>query len=158
LLFQSQKVYGKKIPTIHNLNISLFSDFEVESLQNCPCKSSHSEENQIDFRLCLPIDFITNIEQKNLQQKHKKEVYVFSPVEERKSWKYYDWEQVSREIYIYILESSTLLRQVTTVAWNEDKELLCHAHKKGAKIVIKHNFDEVKTICTIEARKKWIQV
>lgn len=48
--------------------------------------------------------------------------------------------------------------QLTTVAWNEDKELLCHAHSKGVKIVIKHNFDDVDKLCDERYRREWIQV
>lgn len=51
-----------------------------------------------------------------------------------------------------------LLIQLTTVAWNEDKELLCHAHSKGVKIVIKHNFDFVEKLCEQQFRAQWIQV
>lgn len=50
------------------------------------------------------------------------------------------------------------LEQLTTVAWNEDKQLLCHAHSKGVKFDIKHNFEEVGALCDARARKQWIQV
>ncbi|RLN58819.1 hypothetical protein BBJ29_004199 [Phytophthora kernoviae] len=46
---------------------------------------------------------------------------------------------------------------LTTVAWNEDKELLCHAHNKGVKVVVKHNFDDVEQLCNATARRDWIQ-
>jgi di-N-acetylchitobiase len=48
--------------------------------------------------------------------------------------------------------------KLTTVAWNEDKELLCHAHSKGVKVVIKHNFDDVGQLCNATARQEWIKV
>ncbi|TMW57473.1 hypothetical protein Poli38472_003398 [Pythium oligandrum] len=68
----------------------------------------------------------------------KPEIFAFS-VETDDRWKYYDWEKV------------------TTVAWNVDKELMCHAHSKGVKIVVKHNFDDTDKLCDAGARRQWIQ-
>ncbi|CAI5747397.1 unnamed protein product [Peronospora destructor] len=67
----------------------------------------------------------------------RKEVFAFS-VNKDDLWKHYDWEQL------------------TTVAWNEDKQLLCHAHSKGVKVVLKHNFDDVDQLCNRTARQDWI--
>lgn len=80
--------------------------------------------------LCLPIDFAG--------KKPRKEVFAFS-VTKNDTWKHYDWDQV------------------TTIAWNEDKKLLCHAHSKGVKVVVKQNFDEVNQLCNVSARQEWIQ-
>ena len=44
------------------------------------------------------------------------------------------------------------------MAWNEDKQLLCHAHSKGVKVVVKHNFDDVLQLCNGTARQDWIKV
>ncbi|ETO59366.1 hypothetical protein F444_22274 [Phytophthora nicotianae P1976] len=81
--------------------------------------------------LCLPVDFAG--------KKTRKEIFAFSVATDDR-WKQYDWEQL------------------TTVAWNEDKELLCHAHSKGVKIVVKHNFDDVNQLCNVSARQEWIKV
>lgn len=51
-----------------------------------------------------------------------------------------------------------LCMQVTTIAWKEDKELLCHAHKKGVKIVVHSDFEHFDDICIEGARRKWIMV
>ncbi|KAG3116253.1 hypothetical protein PI124_g3806 [Phytophthora idaei] len=80
--------------------------------------------------LCLPIDFTG--------KKTRKEVFAFSVATDDR-WKHYDWSQL------------------TTVAWNEDKELLCHAHSKGVKVVVKHNFDDVNQLCNVSARQEWIK-
>lgn len=69
----------------------------------------------------------------------KREIFAFSVAPDDR-WKHYDWEHL------------------TTVAWNEDKQLLCHAHSRGVKVVIKHNFDEIDMICHPDARQDWIQV
>lgn len=44
------------------------------------------------------------------------------------------------------------------MAWNTDKELVCHAHKKDVRVVVKHNFDAVDQLCNLTARREWIQV
>ncbi|TDH72338.1 uncharacterized protein CCR75_003425 [Bremia lactucae] len=80
--------------------------------------------------LCLPVDFSI--------EKPRKEVFAFSITTENK-WKNYDWDTV------------------TTVAWNEDKKLLCHAHSKGVKVVVKHNFDDTSQLCNASARQEWIK-
>ncbi|RLN97124.1 hypothetical protein BBJ28_00010133, partial [Nothophytophthora sp. Chile5] len=48
--------------------------------------------------------------------------------------------------------------EVRRNAWNEDKALLCHAHSKGVKVVVKHNFDDVVRLCDPSVRRDWIQV
>lgn len=68
----------------------------------------------------------------------KREIFAFSVATDDR-WRHYDWEHL------------------TTVAWNEDKQLLCHAHARGVKIVIKHNFEEVDRLCHSDAREAWIQ-
>lgn len=68
----------------------------------------------------------------------KREIFAFSVATDDR-WRHYDWEHL------------------TTVAWNEDKQLLCYAHARGVKIVIKHNFEEVDKLCHADARKAWIQ-
>ncbi|EEY65484.1 Di-N-acetylchitobiase, putative [Phytophthora infestans T30-4] len=80
--------------------------------------------------LCLPVDFTG--------KKTRKEVFAFSVATDDR-WKHYDWDQL------------------TTVAWNEDKELLCHAHSKGVRVVVKHNFDDVNQLCNVSARQEWIK-
>lgn len=96
-------------------------------LHNCPCDELL---NASSGSLCLPIDFTG--------KKPRKEVFAFSVATDDR-WKHYDWDQL------------------TTVAWNEDKELLCHAHSKGVKVVVKHNFDDVDQLCNATARQKWIE-
>ncbi|OQR96912.1 Di-N-acetylchitobiase [Thraustotheca clavata] len=81
-----------------------------------------------DLRWCLPVENTSN----------EFEVFAFS-YRQSDNWKYYDF--------------STL----TTIAWNLDKNLLCHAHENGVKIVTKHNFDDVEQLCNQTARKEWIQ-
>jgi Di-N-acetylchitobiase len=83
--------------------------------------------------LCLPVVFTTRT------TPGKKEVFAFS-VSTDDRWKQYDWDRV------------------TTIAWNVDKELLCHAHSKGVKVVVKHNYDETQTLCDAASRRKWIQL
>ncbi|OQR91608.1 Di-N-acetylchitobiase [Achlya hypogyna] len=65
------------------------------------------------------------------------EVFAFSP-SKGDNWKYYDY--------------TTL----TTIAWNMDKGLLCHAHERGVKIVTLHNFDAADQLCNMTARQEWI--
>ncbi|CAI5735134.1 unnamed protein product [Peronospora destructor] len=99
-------------------------------LRDCPCPSS-SNDKLNSSSLCLPVDFASKTS--------RKEVFAFS-VNKDDRWKHYDWEQL------------------TTVAWNEDKQLLCHAHSKGVKVVLKHNFDDVDQLCNRTARQDWIMV
>ncbi|DAZ95163.1 TPA: LOW QUALITY PROTEIN: hypothetical protein N0F65_012417, partial [Lagenidium giganteum] len=80
--------------------------------------------------LCLPVHW--------KQRVKKKELFAFS-ITNTSQWQHYDWEHL------------------TTVAWNEDKDLLCHAHKHGVRVVIKHNFDDVNAICKESARQVWIE-
>ncbi|KAL4159751.1 hypothetical protein PRNP1_000324 [Phytophthora ramorum] len=96
-------------------------------LHACPC-SSNELENAAS--LCLPVDFAG--------KRPQKEIFAFSVATDER-WKHYDWDQL------------------TTVAWNEDKELLCHAHSKGVKVVVKHNFDDVDQLCNVTARQEWIK-
>ena len=44
------------------------------------------------------------------------------------------------------------------MAWNEDKQLLCYAHSKGVKVVVKYNFEDVAQLCNGTARQDWIEV
>ncbi|KAE8888760.1 hypothetical protein PF005_g1898 [Phytophthora fragariae] len=107
-------------------------------LRSCPCSErprnssvNNSDEQLSSFAsLCLPVDFAG--------KRSRKEVFAFSVATDDR-WKHYDWDQL------------------TTVAWNEDKELLCHAHSKGVKVVIKHNFDNVDQLCNATARQDWIK-
>ncbi|KAL0583787.1 hypothetical protein ABG067_006342 [Albugo candida] len=86
------------------------------------------EDVQATLPLCLPV---------TTKDAGKKEVFAFSPADNKK-WRHYDWDQV------------------TTIAWKEDKELLCHAHKKGVKIVVHSDFEHFDDICIEGARRKWI--
>ncbi|CAH0479485.1 unnamed protein product [Peronospora belbahrii] len=104
------------------------NDEDYTRLRNCPCPSSSDELSSSS--LCLPVDFTG--------KKYRKEVFAFS-VTTTDRWKLYDWEKL------------------TTVAWNEDKQLLCHAHSKGVKVVVKHNFDDVDQLCNSTTRQAWIK-
>ncbi|KAG6592743.1 putative Di-N-acetylchitobiase [Phytophthora cinnamomi] len=101
-------------------------------LRSCPCRERPDSDEQLSSfaSLCLPVDFAG--------KKPRKEVFAFSVATDER-WKHYDWDQL------------------TTVAWNEDKDLLCHAHRKGVKIVVKHNFDDVDQLCNTSARQTWVQ-
>ena len=57
-----------------------------------------------------------------------------------------------------MLDCVSTLNQLTTVARNEDKQLLCHAHSKGVKVVLQHTFDDVDQLCNRTARHDWIMV
>ncbi|POM77094.1 Di-N-acetylchitobiase, partial [Phytophthora palmivora] len=109
--------------------VDLMTHEDRARLRACPCPNS----GDLITSLCLPVDFAG--------KKPRKEVFAFSVAADDR-WKHYDWDQC----------------QLTTVAWNEDKELLCHAHSKGVKVVVKHNFDDVDQLCNITARNEWIQV
>uniref|UniRef100_K3WX45 GH18 domain-containing protein n=1 Tax=Globisporangium ultimum (strain ATCC 200006 / CBS 805.95 / DAOM BR144) TaxID=431595 RepID=K3WX45_GLOUD len=134
-------VYAPQGFPIHTL-----SAFERSVLLECPCRVQQTRRDDADhtaskeISLCLPV--VANAVQQSIatqqQQKKKKEVFAFS-VTSTDQWKSYDWEQL------------------TTVAWNEDKELLCRAHSKGVKVVIKHNFDDVDKLCDPNVRAQWIQ-
>ncbi|CAK4086178.1 unnamed protein product [Aphanomyces euteiches] len=76
--------------------------------------------------LCLPVRRTPSFE-----------VFAFSP-SKGTNWRYYDYDTL------------------TTIAWNLDKELLCHAHAHDVKIVIGHNFDDVSQLCNPTARQAWI--
>ncbi|ETV84365.1 hypothetical protein H257_03596 [Aphanomyces astaci] len=67
------------------------------------------------------------------------EVFAFSPSVNSTNWHYYDFDTL------------------TTIAWNLDKELLCHAHAHDVKIVVQHNFDDVHMLCDQAARADWIE-
>ncbi|KAI9905371.1 hypothetical protein PsorP6_013607 [Peronosclerospora sorghi] len=97
-------------------------------LRNCPC--SNQSKNGSLSSLCLPVDFV--------QKTVRKEIFAFSVAKDDR-WKHYDWDQL------------------TTVAWNEDKQLLCHAHSKGVKVVVQHNFDDIDLLCNGTARRDWIK-
>uniref|UniRef100_A0AAV1TEQ7 GH18 domain-containing protein n=1 Tax=Peronospora matthiolae TaxID=2874970 RepID=A0AAV1TEQ7_9STRA len=99
-------------------------------LRDCPCPNSSNTSELSPLSLCLPIDFTG--------KRPRKEVFAFSVATDDR-WKHYDWDQL------------------TTVAWNEDKQLLCHAHSKGVKVVVKHNFEDVAQLCNGTARQDWIE-
>ncbi|XP_014595559.1 di-N-acetylchitobiase [Equus przewalskii] len=84
---------------------------------NCPCQ---------DPNLCRPISHRPNFE-----------VFVFDVGE--KTWKFYDWSQI------------------TTVVLFEtyDSELMCHAHSKGARVVLKGDVS-LKAIMDPNFRASWI--
>ncbi|KAF0690662.1 Aste57867_17968 [Aphanomyces stellatus] len=81
-----------------------------------------------DVSLCLPVE-----------RSPAFEVFAFSPSANSSNWHYYDFSTV------------------TTIAWNLDKDLLCHAHAHHVKIVISHNFDAVDKLCDAEARRAWVE-
>nr|CCA27450.1 DiNacetylchitobiase putative [Albugo laibachii Nc14] len=87
------------------------------------------EDLQATLPPCLPV---------NTEGRNRKEVFAFSPSKVDK-WRHYDWDQV------------------TTIAWDEDKRLVCHAHKKGVKIVVTLGFDNFDKICDHETRQVWIR-
>ncbi|CAI5711035.1 unnamed protein product [Hyaloperonospora brassicae] len=102
-------------------------------LRDCPCSNSNSSDSRSELSLlslCLPIDFSGKTA--------RNEVFAFSVATDDR-WRHYDWDAL------------------TTVAWNEDKQLLCHAHSKGVKVVVKHNFDDVLQLCNGTARQDWIK-
>jgi len=87
------------------------------------------------------------------------EVFAFSPNSNTSNWRYYNYDIV------------------TTIAWNTNKELLCHAHARmyiviclflrllvvtrgvdQVKIVVQHNFDKPALLCNAEERKRWIEL
>ncbi|XP_020952014.1 di-N-acetylchitobiase [Sus scrofa] len=84
---------------------------------HCPCHNP---------ALCRPIT-------------HKPDFEVFVFDVGHKTWKYYDWSQI------------------TTVAFfgNYDSELLCYAHSKGARAVLKGDVS-VKDIVNATFRASWI--
>ncbi|EGZ20514.1 hypothetical protein PHYSODRAFT_345489 [Phytophthora sojae] len=115
-------------------------------LRSCPCsgRPNNSDEQLSSLAsLCLPVDFTG--------KRPRKEVFAFSVATDDR-WKHYDWDQV---LYALLLDPR---RPLTTVAWNEDKQLLCHAHSKGVKVVVKHNFDDVEQLCNTTARQNWIKL
>ncbi|KDO22361.1 hypothetical protein SPRG_11313 [Saprolegnia parasitica CBS 223.65] len=65
------------------------------------------------------------------------EVFAFSPAASD-NWRYYDYSVL------------------TTIAWNLDKGLLCHAHAHRVKIVVLHNFEHVDQLCNASAREAWV--
>ncbi|CEG46320.1 Di-N-acetylchitobiase, putative [Plasmopara halstedii] len=118
----------RSIPIHYTKNLS--TEFLAQEERVYLDKCPCNDSGYVSKSLCLPVDFAG--------KKPRKEVFAFS-VATNDSWKHYDWDQL------------------TTVAWNEDKNLLCHAHSKGVKVVVKHNFDDMNQLCNISARQEWVQ-
>ncbi|KAG7385944.1 hypothetical protein PHYPSEUDO_000906 [Phytophthora pseudosyringae] len=132
LLALARECVSRSVPVydVKGLFVDRLTQEDRARLHDCPCPSSSDELTSAPW-LCLPVDFASRTP--------RKEVFAFSVATDDR-WKRYDWDQL------------------TTVAWNEDKELLCHAHSKGVKVVVKHNFDDVGQLCNATARQEWIQV
>ena len=47
--------------------------------------------------------------------------------------------------------------QITTIAWNLNKEMLCYAHERQVKVVIQYDFKDGQ-MCNPQDRRVWIQV
>ena len=74
-----------------------------------------------------------------LEQVRRPQVFAFSPGDIPGIWRHFDWARV------------------TTIAWNLDKELLCHAHAHHVQVVIRHDFNDVDNLCNPTARRTWIE-
>jgi len=131
-----------------------------EWMRDCPCVKWHPEAAA--SRLCLPVAWASP----EMRGASKKEVFAFSIASDDR-WKRYDWDLVRRmrrwkscheERAASRANGRVSAWQLTTVAWNTDPEMLCHAHDKGVLVVVKHNFDAVDQLCDLNARREWVQV
>ncbi|XP_057570847.1 di-N-acetylchitobiase [Hippopotamus amphibius kiboko] len=99
------------------LLLPLLLALRVGAGADCPCQ---------DPALCHPITHRPDFE-----------VFVFDVG--HKTWKYYDWSQITTVVLFS----------------NYDSELMCYAHSKGARVVLKGDVS-VKAIVNATFRASWI--
>ncbi|RLN95449.1 hypothetical protein BBJ28_00022427, partial [Nothophytophthora sp. Chile5] len=137
LLLLAVKGCASRSVPVYDRGALLLTREDSARLGDCPCSRWHETASDDDelaaASLCLPVAFRPLATASGASE--RKEIFAFSVATDDR-WKHYDWGQVP---------------------WNEDKELLCHAHSKGVKVVVKHNFDDVVRLCDPSVRRDWIQ-